>query len=448
MNCLLCQGNIARPKRVQSSDLSADGPSLLSQYLFRLRQFSRQLWARAALITALAVVAAALAPVLTPLVPAQILSKLEQSTVRSLLDILANSMLAVTTFSLTIMVTAHLTASQQVTPRAHRVLREDGRTQSVLATFVGAFVYSLTGIVMMQLELISEQDLALLYITTLVVLGIVIVAVLRWIGRLALIGSLEETTRKVETAAREALERRMSQPFLGGHALLQNALPEAGHDIASPRSGYITHIDTAAMSDIAGDAAAKVYLTAMPGDWVGEGDRLAAIDLRDLDHELESSLRACFSLSDSRTFEQDAAFGISVLTEIAERALSPSTNDPQTANDIVARLLLILESAEQERASDEPEAPNVFAPGMDFAQLLERGFDPIARDGKGFFEVQMHVQTALARLAKHRNADISQAARIQARRALAYAEDGLLLQSDIARVRAISIADAPASVSS
>ena len=172
---------------------------MLSQYFYRLRTVSRQLWVRAALISALAIVAAALAPVLSPILPFEIIEKVSEDRVRSLLDILANSMLAVTTFSLTIMVTAHLNASQQVTPRAHRVLREDGRTQSVLATFVGAFVYSLAGIVLIQLELISKEGLPFLYITTLLVLGIVIVAVLRWIGRLALIGSLEETTRKVES---------------------------------------------------------------------------------------------------------------------------------------------------------------------------------------------------------------------------------------------------------
>ena len=414
---------------------------MLSQYFYRLRTVSRQLWVRAALISALAIVAAALAPVLSPILPFEIIEKVSEDRVRSLLDILANSMLAVTTFSLTIMVTAHLNASQQVTPRAHRVLREDGRTQSVLATFVGAFVYSLAGIVLIQLELISKEGLPFLYITTLLVLGIVIVAVLRWIGRLALIGSLEETTRKVESEARATLERRMTTPFLGGRPLPPDGPPENGHSIASGKSGYIAHIDTIALSEAAGDAGASVYLGAMPGDWVGQGDALCVVDLMDLDQALHDRLRGCFTISDTRTFAQDAAFGVSVLTEIAERALSPSTNDPQTANDIVARLILLLEGCNGETADETPEASNVFAPAMDFGQLVERGFDPIARDGAGFVEVQMHVQTALARLAAHRVPEIAEAARVQARRALAYAEDGLKLEADVARVRAVSVAE-------
>src|SRR6056297_4187666 len=123
---------------------------MISKVFFHAQRVSRQLWVRASLISLLAVLAAAISPLIAPLLPDSVFDKIDESTVRSLLDILANSMLAVTTFSLTIMVTTHLAASQQITPRAHRVLREDPRTQIVLATFVGAFVFAMTGIVMLQ----------------------------------------------------------------------------------------------------------------------------------------------------------------------------------------------------------------------------------------------------------------------------------------------------------
>lgn len=419
---------------------------MFSQYLYRLRQYSRQLWVRAALITALAILAAALAPLLTPLVPFELISKIEEDTVRSLLDILANSMLAVTTFSLTIMVTAHLSASQQVTPRAHRVLREDGRTQSVLATFVGAFVYSLAGIVMIQLGFIAKEDLALLYVTTLAVLGLIIVSILRWIGRLALIGSLEETTRKVEAEARTALERRLSNPFMGGRPLVKAEIPENGQSVLAVQSGYVQHIDTVSLSELVDGWDATLYLLVSPGDWVGSGDALAVISLEDLSDDQSEAMHDNFTVGDARTFAQDAAFGVTVLTEIAERALSPAMNDPMTATDIIARLVLLLEDADEERPVDDPQAPNVQVAALDVARLVERGFDPIARDGKGFVEIQLHVQTALRRLASHRNSVLAEAARVQSRRALTYAELGLALAADVERVRAVAEETSPVTV--
>ncbi len=47
---------------------------------------------------------------------------------------------AVTTFSLSIMVTAYGSATTNVTPRATRLVVEDVTTQNVLATFIGSFL--------------------------------------------------------------------------------------------------------------------------------------------------------------------------------------------------------------------------------------------------------------------------------------------------------------------
>ncbi len=58
------------------------------------------------------------------------------------------------------------------------------------------------------------------------------------------------------------------------------------------------------------------------------------------DH-LEKATRA-FSIGTIRTFDQDPRFGLCVLTEIAERALSPAVNDPGTAIDILGRAVRVL----------------------------------------------------------------------------------------------------------
>jgi uncharacterized membrane protein len=58
------------------------------------------------------------------------------------------------------------------------------------------------------------------------------------------------------------------------------------------------------------------------------------------------------SLSRMRSFAQDPRFCLSVMAEIACRALSPAVNDPGTAIDVIGRGVRIL-SAYAQNKSDE-----------------------------------------------------------------------------------------------
>ncbi len=409
-----------------------------SQLFYRIQLLWRTLWIRATIISALGFVAAALAPLIAPLMPSDILVKITGQTVRSLLDILANSMLTVTTFSLTIMVTTHLTAAQQVTPRVHRLLRSDTRTQTVLATFIGAFVFSLTSIVLLQLGLVGEAGFATLYVATLVVIALVILSILRWVGHLSSLGSLEDSVRKVQHEAETALESRYARPFLGGEPTRE--IEGDYHSVFAEERGFVQHIDTGKMSGHLEDWAARFHLEVVPGDLVRIGETLGTLEIDAMDEDMEAHLRDCFTLGDARTYEQDAIFGITVLTEIAERALSPGVNDPQTAIDVLDRLTELLESLPNETPVGAPHAPGVHVPKLEIGRAVEASFTPIARDGAAFAEVQMEVQTNLARLAKCANDDVAKAAEIASGHAMAYAEKGLLLEADIDRLREMAVA--------
>ena len=416
---------------------------MISGYLLKLRSFSRKLWVRAALISLLALLAAVSAPLVAQLVPDSLKLSVDSEKLRSLLDIIANSMLAVTTFSLTVMVTAHLHAASLASPRAHRILSQDSRTQIVMATFIGSFVYALIAIVMLQLELVGEDAYPTLYIMTLVVTFLIIVTIMRWIAHLTELGSIEETTRRIEARTESALQTRVTSPFLGANPFDEKVVvPEDAHAIRSGRAGFVQHVDVGRMDEIVAGSGGCLYVRRMPGDWAGLGDLLAEYDGEELTDEMENDLNDCFTLADVRTFDQDVEFGVRVMAEIAERALSPGVNDPRTATDIIARLVTMIESFEGEMRDDEaaPDAPNVFVPALDLYTMMRMAFDPIARDGRAFVEVQLHHQVAMERLSRHRDRNIAQAARILSRRGLAFAEMGLSLESDLRQVRAVAIA--------
>ena len=138
---------------------------MIASAFWSFRIFARRLWVRAALVSLTAIVAALLAP-LSNFLPFSLQAKIDGGTLQDLLDILTNSMLTVTTFSLSIMVTAHLAADSSSTPRAHRLLQQDSRTQTVLATFIGAFVYALTLTIMLSMGLFADSEMALIYFFT------------------------------------------------------------------------------------------------------------------------------------------------------------------------------------------------------------------------------------------------------------------------------------------
>ena len=409
----------------------------MSAWLFKLWKLSRLIWIRAGLISLLAIVAAAASPVISPLLPLRLAASIDAPALRDLLNILSASMLAVTTFSLTLMATTHLSAAQNATPRVHRLLREDGSTQIVLATFMGAFVYALVTTVLLNLRIHDKSDFGTVYLFTVFVIALVIVAILRWIQDLTTLGSLDRTVGRVEAAARKAFDARRKEPHYGGRSIRPGTpLPDGARPLPAPGFGYVQHIDTTALIDRQDKHGGGIRLIALPGDWMNPNDELAHV-WGGLAALPDADLVGAFVLGQQRTFADDPAYGLIVLSEIASRALSPGINDPRTAEDVTLRMLRLIAGSVPETPPDITH-PWLEVPSGDWTQLLRQAFDPIARDGRAFVEVQMRLQKCLATLARHPDLSIAAAARDVSRRALAYAEDGMPLAEDLDRVRALA----------
>ena len=111
---------------------------MISRWKWMLKQTIKKLWFRATLFAIVAIITALLSILFKSMIPESVSVKVGAEAVDNILNILASSMLAVTTFSLSIMVTAYGSATTNVTPRATRLVVEDVTTQNVLATFIGS----------------------------------------------------------------------------------------------------------------------------------------------------------------------------------------------------------------------------------------------------------------------------------------------------------------------
>jgi len=408
----------------------------ISKPQFLFRQISRQLWVRTSLIAALAVVSAGVGTYLGGFVPDFLVQRLSAEAVAKILAILASSMLAVTTFSLSIMVAAQRWASNQSSPRAQQVIEEDSVSQNVLATFLGAFIFALVSLILVETGVYTHQSIAVALAFTLVVIFLVTLALLLWIDQLPSYGSISETARKIEQNAKDTITRAIELPCLG--ALPYQAsddIPAAGHEVRASATGNVRHVDVGMLNSCAEENDSEIWIIALPGQFVIEGEPLAKTT-REIDG---TTIQEAFVIGTERSFDQDPRFGIQTLSEIAQRALSPGINDPMTAIQMVERLLRVLLPLGARRLhTDEPRFPKIHAPVIPTDLHLRDAYAAISRDAGDKVEVHEALLNALTRLAQSQDAAMVKAAQEAADQALSIAERDLRLEADKARVRAVS----------
>lgn len=413
---------------------------MISRWKWLRLQLTRQLWFRVTLLCVLAVAAALIGVAPVHFVSHRFSILIGAKAIDNILHILATSMLAVTTFSLTTMVSAYGTVTSNATPRAARLLKDDSTTQNLLGTFIGSFLYSLIGIIALSTGAYGTQGRFVLFVVTLLVIGLIIVTLLRWIEYLSRLGRVGETVQRIEQVALEALAVRLKSPHIGCHPLrnpAQEISPEA-RPIYSEVLGYVQHIHVQKLSSLAQKHNGRIFLTAMPGTFADPSHPL--MHTVHLEEEgLAQQLREAFTIKGERTFEQDPRFGLIVLGEVASRALSPAVNDPGTAIDVIGRAVRILSQWAQKVATDTCEddvlCPGVWVPALSVGDLFDDVFTPIARDGASNIEVQIRLQKGLRALAQIGNPELRDCALYHSKLALQRAEAALVMDFDKTRLR-------------
>lgn len=411
---------------------------MFSKWHWMIVQISRQLWVRALLYALLAVATVLSTIIFKELIPADLAGKIGAEAVDKILGILASGMLVVTTFSLSVMVTAFNSATSSISPRATRLLMEDSITQNVLGTFIGSFLFSLIGIIALNTGAYDNEGRVILFIVTLCVIAVIVATILIWIEHLSHLGRVGETSSKVEKAALAAVLQRAEYPWLGGSPLHTTQIPSKATPVYSEQIGYIQHIDMAAVAHWANKADSSVYISSLPGAFVHPKRPLAWIET--VTQSGLDAVGSAFSIAHERSFDQDPRFGLSVLTEIASRALSPAVNDPGTAIEIISRGVRILSHWKnceaQAKIDTEVEYPRVYVPSITLEELFDDFFTPIARDGARIIEVQIRLQKALGALAQIGGAFHDNAQR-HSYNALHRAEASLAFEGDKETLRAL-----------
>jgi uncharacterized membrane protein len=163
-------------------------------------------------------------------------------------------------------------------------------------------------------------------------------------------------------------------------AILKRA--DAGAIVPCPKSGYLQHIDHAALVAAAREAGALVVLRSRPGQFVLRGEQLASIVPASETRRLEAVIDRYVVIGRHRTLTQDSEFGIAQIVEIAIRALSPAVNDTFTGVacvDWLADALLVLAENPPLQGNwyDTAGELRVWLPAVRIERLVKLAFDQI-----------------------------------------------------------------------
>lgn len=237
---------------------------------FYLRRIWQSIWFLPAIYALAAVLAVGVAPVIGGYLPESWVALVEIDALAATLNILASSMLAVAIFSMATMFSAFQAAANSATPRARPLLTQDRTAQTAISTFVGAFLFSLLGLIGVNSGLYGEAAVVVLLALTLLLVVHVVVMLIRWIDRLSGFGGVEEAIAVIEAATEKALARAESCPNLGASRL--DEIPDGVRALCPARAGHVQTIDVAALQAIAETADARIYILSPPGSYVGPGE--------------------------------------------------------------------------------------------------------------------------------------------------------------------------------
>lgn len=359
-------------------------------------RFTRRIWFRATIISLFSIILVLAASWLAPIIPYDLSLKIGADAADNILGILASSMLAVTTFSMAAMVTAFGGAAQNVTPRAAQLLTEDRTAQNALSTFLGGFLFGVVGIAALSTGFYGPEGRAVLFVGTVLMIGLIVITLLRWIQQLTSFGRMEDAIRRVEEAALGAIERHDGPIRLSGRST--QIAPDGWVAIKGSAIGRVTHVDLGDIKTECAKADADLRIAAAPGEFVDSVSALAWVS-RAVPEDCAAAIAAGFTVEANRQFEHDPRFGMVVLSEIASRALSPAVNDPGSAIAALAAGQRVAQAVISRSRSTADADPDALSPPLSLEEMIEDLILPVARDGAGLAEVGIRLQSMLGWLA-------------------------------------------------
>lgn len=329
---------------------------------------------------------------------------------RQMLSTLAGSMMSVMGITYSMTLVALALAASQYTSRILRTFTGSRINQVTLGTFAGIFAYCLV-----VLRTIRSGDMAFVpslavffaFILSLGGIGVLVFFIHHIASSIqasSIIASVaEDTIGSIERLFPEKLGHEPDEDEDQDQAY-RSLAERTWQAVPAERDGYIQSVDNDALLRLARDRNTVVRMERGIGGFVVQNTALVSLALEDPpDQEIIDALNDAYYLGRYRTIDQDPAFGIRQIVDMALKALSPGVNDTSTAVMCVDYLTAILAQLASRKFPAllryEGDELRVIAIAPTFEALLAEALDQIRGSAEGNVGIMARMLSALEVLA-------------------------------------------------
>ena len=324
------------------------------------------------------------------------------STASSLLSAIVGSTAALTGFVVTVSVLVVQMATNTFSARYMRLWYRDRMLHVLLAMLVGTFTFSFT-----LLAGVEENSVPNLGVTATgglmaVDLFLFLFFLDRFIHRLrpvAVAALVADAGRRAFDAAGRVARGSDAPEVVRGPLELSG---EPSVVVRSRRAGSIQAIDASGLVRFARLHRSTLVLNHAVGEFVPGGTAVIEVYGEPADAKAEQRLQGMFVLGVERTIEQDPAFAVRIMVDIAIKALSPAINDPTTAVQVMNHLGDLLRligttdfGPNEDRGKKEGR---VLVPGRGWDEYLALGVTEIREYGSSSVQVARRLRALLEEL--------------------------------------------------
>ena len=285
------------------------------------------------------------------LVAAPIIRRLDQATgwtgfgfgvegARALLAALVTTAFTCIVFVFTVLLVAVQLASVQLTPRIIARAFRNRATRTCLGLFAFTLVYGLA--VMSRIDATVPQASLMVAIALNLTTLVTFLYLVNYMGH-----HLRPVTVLTDVGSHGAAVIDRVYPnrlAADAHAEAETAALAGApaSTVLAARSGVVLALDVAGLVAVAERENGTIEVVPQVGDFVAKGDPLFKV--HGTTRPLDARTRRAIALGPERTMEQDPAFALRIVVDIALKALSPAVNDPTTAVLAIDQLHHLLRS--------------------------------------------------------------------------------------------------------
>jgi uncharacterized membrane protein len=309
--------------------------------------------------------------------------------------------------------------------------RRDHLIKHSIGVFLAAFLYALVALRRLDEpgSRVSPDITVGIALALLVASSVIFLALLQRVtDRLRPRTLFAAVTREAIRSARTAYPARLGGEIVPDAATWRHREPQVVRHAGRP--GVVASVERAQLMLAAERADAVIEVIPAVGEFIARDQVLLHIHGGSMSTE---TLADCVVIADERTIEQDPAFAIRIIVDVAIRALSPAINDPTTAVHALDELEVLLRelaacNLEATLTRDRSGALRLVwnAPGWE--DLLSLAFDEIRGYGGNSIQVCRRLLATLEDLleatAESRRPGIEEhLARLQAQALRSFPED-------------------------